>query len=674
MRTVSELPNRYTETEDCWIPLPGGLRLAAKLWLPEGCDKKAVPTLVEALPYRKRDVYAMRDSQIHRYFAGHGYATMRLDLRGSGDSDGIQKNFYSVQEQDDTIEAIRWIARQPWSDGQVGMFGISWGGYQAIQVAFRAPPELKAVIPISFAPDRFEFGQVFRGGSLLQRSIRWSSQIFGYKSRPPDPELVGGKWREMWMERLESVEPMIVPILENQAHNEFWSRRAVTDFKEIKCPVYAISGWADASYVGAVFQTIARIDAPWKALVGPWGHRYAHIGLPGPAIGFLQEALRWFDHWMKGRDTGIMDEPPVRAWVAEDVPARTYYDVSPGRWVAEKSWPSQNVSTKRLFLNGGGLAEKPIEGAEVTACSPQTLGLDGGELMPWFLNGPCPDMPGDQRADDGRSIVFDTAVLQEPIEILGAPTIKLDIVVDRPTAFVAVRLCDVEPGGASKRVTYGIFNLTHRNGAASPIPLVPGERFTVEVPLVETGYRFKAGHKVRVAVSTTYWPLIWPSPEPVTLSIHTGTSAIELPIRGESGEDAKLVPFQPPEAAPAIERTMKKAGQRDRTFAIDPLTGRATVNVYDTPGRYRLDDINLEIESWSTEKFEVTEGEPLSALGDFTWTWIFERDDWKVRTDSRLKLTSTTTDFVVYATMDAYEGDKRVFSRSYDYVIPRNGN
>lgn len=674
MRTVTELPNRYTETDDCWIPLASGIRLAAKLWLPEGADRKQVPTLIEVLPYRKRDVYAMRDSQIHRYFAGHGYATMRIDIRGSGDSGGIQKNFYAVQEQDDTIEALKWIARQPWSDGQVGMFGISWGGYQAIQVAFRAPPELKAVIPISFAPDRFEFGQVFRGGSFLQRSIRWSSQIFGYKSRPPDPAMVGDDWRKMWLERLEHAEPMIVPILENQAHNEFWKSRSVTDFKKIKCPVYAISGWADASYVGAVFQTISQIDAPWKALVGPWGHRYSHIGLPGPEIGFLQEALRWFDHWMRGRDTGIMNEPSVRAWVAEDVPARTYYDVSPGRWVAERSWPSENISSKRLVLNAGSLDEKPQPSTAIAACTPQTLGIDGGELMPWFLNGPCPDMPGDQRADDGKSMVFDTAALLQPVEILGAPVIELDITVDRPRAFVAVRLCDVEPTGASKRVTYGIFNLTHRNGRDHPTPLKPGERFKVKVPLVEAGYRFKAGHKIRVAISTTYWPLIWPSPEPVTLSLHTGTSAIDLPVRGKAGDDEKLAPFAPSEAAAAIKRTMLRAGNRDRMFTIDPLSGKATIAVDDSPGRYRLDDINLEVDSFSTEKFEVTEGDPLSASGEFTWTWIFERDAWKVRTDSRIKLTSTKTDFVVYATMDAYEGDKRVFSRTYDHVIPRNGN
>lgn len=674
MKTIEDFPNSVIETEECWIPLPDGTRLAAKLWLPAGRDKKPVPTLLEALPYRKRDAYAMRDSQIHRYFAGHGYATMRLDLRGSGDSGGVQDNFASVQEQDDTVEVLRWIAKQPWSDGQVGMFGISWGGYQAIQVAFRAPPELKAVIPISFAPDRYQHGQVYRGGSLLQRSIRWSTQLFGYKSRPPDPALVGEAWREMWMDRLKHVEPMIAAILQNQAHGEFWKSRSVTDFKRIKCPVYAIGGWADASYVGGVFETISKIDAPWKALVGPWGHRYSHIGLPGPAIGFLQEALRWFDHWMRGRDTGIMTEPKFRAWVAEDVPAKTYYEESPGRWVTEPSWPSPGISAQRFILNAGGLSGEAESDRPVVVCTPQTLGLEGGELMPWFLNGPSPDMPGDQRADDGKSAVFDSVALDAPVEILGAPVARLDIAVDKPTAFIAVRLCDVSPDGASRRVAYGILNLTHRHGAERPTPLKPGERFTIEVPLVETGYRFKAGHRIRVAVSTTYWPLIWPSPEPVTLTLHTGTSTLDLPLRDGSQPQTAPAPFGEPEAAAAIRRTIQKPGSRKRTFHTDPLSGSVTVNVSDTPGRYRLDEIGLEVESWSTEQYRIVEGDPLSANGDFTWTWMFERRDWKIRTDSHIRLTSTATDFVIHATMDAFEGERRVFSRNYDYVIPRQGN
>lgn len=673
MKIIEEFPQSFTETEDCWIPLPDGIRLAAKLWLPDTAMQKPVPTILEVLPYRKHDQYAPRDAQVHRYFAGHGYASMRLDIRGSGDSDGVQDNFGMVQEQDDTLEVLKWIADQPWSDGQVGMIGISWGGFQAIQAAFRAPPELKAIIPASFAPDRYEYGQVFRGGCFLIRSIRWSTQLFGYKTRPPDPMLVGEEWRRMWMDRLEHLEPLIGMILRNQGYSDFWRERAVTDFSRIKCPVYAVSGWADASYVGSVFKTAQAVNVPWKALVGPWGHRYAHTGIPGPAIGFLQEARRWFGYWMKGEENGIMDEPKVHAWMAEDVPAQAFYVESPGRWVAERDWPTPSVSPRLLYLQPGRLAESPGSSAQLDVVTPQTLGLEGGELMPWFLHGPAAELPGDQRADDGKSLCFDSDPLDEKLEILGAPELVLDIAVDQPTAFLAVRLCDVAPDGSSKRVTYAIFNLTHRNGGEPPEPLTPGERYRITLPLIETGYAFKSGHRIRIAVSTTYWPLIWPSPRPVRLSLHTAGSSLSLPVRDASLAPAP-VPFMEPEAAAPLKRTIQKTGGRKRMIHTDPLKRETVIEVTDDAGRYRMDDIDWEVESFSTERYSLIEGDPLSATAEITWIWIFRRGDWEVQTRTRIRVTSTETDFIVNATVDAYEGDARVFARSFNETIARQGN
>jgi predicted acyl esterase len=223
------------------------------------------------------------------------------------------------------------------------MFGISWGGFQAIQTAYRAPKELKAIVPCSYAPDRYTYSQVFRGGSILLRSIRWSTQMFGYKSRPPDPLQVGDKWRKLWLARLENNVPQIISALQHQNYSEYWKSRAI-DFDRIKCPFYAVSGWADSSYVGAVGETLKKLKVPRKGLIGPWGHRFAHLGVPGPAIGFLQETLRWFDRWMRhqpGRSKGgdIMDEPMLTAWMPQAVPAKNYYAESPGRWVAEPQWP-----------------------------------------------------------------------------------------------------------------------------------------------------------------------------------------------------------------------------------------------------------------------------------------------------------------------------------------------
>ena len=674
MKTVTKFPHAVAVTEDCWIPLPDGCRLAAKLWLPDIAAAKQVPAIIEVLPYRKRDIYAPRDAMHHGYFAGHGYAAMRVDIRGSGDSDGHQGVFAMQQEQDDTLEVLKWIARQPWSDGQVGMFGISWGGFQAIQTAHRAPPELKAIIACSFAPDRYRYSQVFRGGCVLLRSIRWSSQMFGYKSRAPDPELVGPRWREMWLERLEHDLPQIVSALQHQNDGEFWRSRAI-DFGKIKCPMYAVSGWADGSYVGAVGAALTQLKVPRKALIGPWGHRFPYLGVPGPAIGFLQESVRWFDQWMRGRQTGIMEEPMVTAWMPQAVPARNYYAESPGRWITETAWGSPRIRSRRYVLNDGGrLGARAGKATKVQWQSPQSLGLDCGELMPWFQHGPSPEMPGDQRADDGKSLCFDSPPLPQTVEILGTPAVSLELAVDQPTAFVCVRLCDITPNGASTRVSYGIFNLTHVNGAEKPVRLVPGKRYRVRVPLIDCAYSFVKGHRIRIAVSTTYWPLIWPSPQPVTLTLVTDKSALELPVRPPRREDRTPPKFKPVEAAEPFRKTALSQGYRNRVVHTDMGTGETVVEVKDDSGRNRYDDIDLEAQARSTERYSVRDGDPLAATAEVTWTWLFERKDWRIRTESRTHMSCTQRDFVVKATLAAYEGDTKVFEREFAETIRRNGN
>ncbi len=674
MKTITRFPHQYTETEDCWIPMPDGVKLAAKLWLPDIAQKKGVPTIIEVIPYRKRDIYAPRDAMHHRYFAGHGYASMRIDMRGSGDSDGIQGVFSIGGEADDTVDVLKWIAQQPWSDGQVGMFGISWGGFQGIQTANRAPEQLKAVIAQSFAPDRYRYSQVYRGGCVLLRSIRWSSQLFGYKSRPPDPLLVGEKWRDMWMARLEHDTPQIVAALKHQAFDRYWSDRGV-DFSNIKAPFYALSGWADGSYVGAVGETLDNLSSPAKGIIGPWGHRYGHLGMPGPAIGLLQESLRWYDHWMRGKDTGIMREPKLIAWMPRSVPAKAFYAESPGRWVAEDQWPSPRIKPRRFFLDAdGALADKGGRATKLTWKSPQTLGLSCGELMPWFQHGPSPELPGDQRMDDGQSLCFVSPPLKQDLEILGTTKAEFTLSVDRPTAFICVRVCDVAPDGASTRATYGVFNLTHRDGAAKSKKLQPGVEYKVSFPLIDSAYSFAKGHRIRVAVSTTYWPLIWPSPEPVTLTLVAGKSALWLPVRPRSSRDNTPPKFKPPESAPAFPRTSLTPGGRNRSIHTDLGKGETVVEVTDSSGRNRYDEIDLIAEARSTERYSVVDNEPLSATAEVTWSWEFERGDWNIRTETRTHVSCTKKDFVIRARIQAYEGKNRVFERDFEERVPRNGN
>ena len=306
MKIRTSFPHQIREIENCWIPMPDGCRLAARIWLPCDADSHPVPAIIEYIPYRKRDRTRWRDEPMHRYFAGHGYAAIRIDLRGAGESDGVLCDEYLEQEQDDGVAAIAWIASQPWCSGAVGMMGKSWGGFNALQIAARRPPALQAIITVCSTDDRYADDAHYMGGCLLNENLMWGSVLLTINAQPPDPALVGDRWRTMWLERLEHSPLYAERWLRHQRRDEYWKHGSVSeDFSLIQCPVYAIGGWADG-YSNAVPRLLAGLTVPRKGLVGPWAHVYPHDGVPGPAIGFLQEALRWWDHWLKG-----MDLPPT---------------------------------------------------------------------------------------------------------------------------------------------------------------------------------------------------------------------------------------------------------------------------------------------------------------------------------------------------------------------------
>ena len=296
-----------------------------------------------------------RDALTHPYFAGNGYAAVRVDIRGSGESGGLLFDEYAKQEQDDAVEVIAWLAAQPWCSGAVGMMGISWGGFNALQVAARRPPALKAIITICSTDDRYRDDVHYMGGAPLTDGFGWAAFLFGAMCHPPDPALVGPSWRAMWLERLDNLPLFLELWLRHQGRDAYWKHGSVCeDYSAIQCPVYAVGGWTDG-YTNAIPRLLEHLTAPRKGLIGPWAHAYPHLALPGPQVGFLQEALRWWDHWLKGVDTGIMEEPMLRAWMTESVKPAPYHEELPGRWIAEPSWPPPSVTAHRLFLTDNGL-------------------------------------------------------------------------------------------------------------------------------------------------------------------------------------------------------------------------------------------------------------------------------------------------------------------------------
>lgn len=671
MHTVTAFPHRVREIENTWIPLSDGIRLAARIWLPEGAEAQPVPAILEYIPYRKRDVTRERDAITHAYFAGHGYACVRVDIRGSGDSEGVLDDEYLPQEQHDGVEVLRWMAAQPWCNGNIGMIGISWGGFNGLQIAALQPPELKTIITLSSTDDRYADDIHYMGGCLLGDNQSWAAIMFAYGACPPDPAIVGEGWRQQWLHRLEHTEPWLHKWLHHQHRDDYWRQGSVCeDFSAIQCPVFAISGWADG-YSNAVFRLLANLDVPRKGLIGPWGHKYPHLGVPGPAIGFLQEALRWWDTWLKGEENGLMDEPMLRVWMQESVPPTTSYKTRPGRWVSEPHWPSPRLQERTLVFTPGWMVppeEAPSE-LPLIVRSPLSVGLFAGR---WCSFTATPDLPHDQREEDGGALVFESWALDEEIEILGAPVVELELMSDKPVAMVAVRLSDVTPDGRATRVTYGLQNLTHRNGSATPEPLEPGTRYRVQVQLNEIAQAFPAGNRLRISVSTSYWPIAWPPPEPTMLTIFTEVSQLKLPIRPTNPADKELRPFAPPEGAQPPETTTIQSRHYEWLVKRDLARDISTLEVVKDEGTVHFEDIDLDLTRSTTEWYTYQNDTFSSVRGETLSVREFRRDGWHIKTVTRTTQAANPETFLIHADLDAFENGRRVFAKSWSYEIPRH--
>lgn len=658
-------PVRVREMDDVRIPMADGCLLAARIWLPEDAESNPVPAVLEYIPYRKNDGTAARDAARHPVIAAHGYASVRVDIRGSGDSEGLLLGEYLQQELDDACEVIAWLAGQSWCSGHVGMTGISWGGFNALQVAALRPPALKAIISVCSTDDRYAEDVHYMGGCVLGSDmLSWASTMLAYGARPPDPARVGDAWRDLWLERLE-VRPFVEDWLTHQRRDDFWRHGSVCeDYDRLDCAVYMVGGWEDA-YRDAVLRFLAGYDGPRKGLLGPWGHLYPDEGVPGPAVDFLAESVRFWDHWLKGVPNGIMDEPMLRVFLRERATQRPAKDRRAGRWVTEPRWPSPTVSLRRFALGAGTLDELAPHSERHDVGGAQLAGLEAGAFMG---RGAVADLPGDQRGEDGLALCYTSPPLDHPVEVLGRPEVTLEVAADRPNALVAVRLCEVTPTGASLLVSRGLLNLTHRDGSASPSPLEPGRRYVVTVRLNAAGHTLSADNRLRVAISPTYWPWAWPSPEPVVLSVHTGQhSALLLPVReAHADEEAPLAAPAPASGSARIVATSDQA----RRLVRDLVSDAAHLTAEQESAIALHDGLTL-MQTYSDE-FSITEGDPLSASARSRRSAALARGEWRVRVETDSTMSADRTHFLVDNTVDAYEDDVLVWNRSWSARIPRD--
>jgi putative CocE/NonD family hydrolase len=667
-REISEIET----IENVFITLNDGTRLAARLWLPPKSMRPA-PAVLEYIPYRKRDGTRWRDEPMHGYFAARGFAAVRVDMRGSGDSEGVLEDEYLKLEQDDGLEIIAWIAAQAWCDAAVAMIGNSWGGFNALQIAARRPPALRAIIPVCFTDDRYADDVHYLGGCLLNDNLWWGATMLAYQARPPDPRIVGERWREMWRQRLDAMPFWPAVWLSRQRRVAYWKRGSVCeDWSAIETPTLAVGGWADG-YSNAVPRLLANFRAPALGIIGPWAHVYPHDGSPGPAIGFLQEAVRFLDFWLRGRENGVMSEPKLRAYIEDWSEPTSWGDHSPGRWVGESSWPSTGVSAQPFFLGEQGLTAEAQPAGVVKLRSKFYVGAGAGE---WMGAGVIGEAPTDQRFDDGLSLCLDSEPLRERLELLGAPTLELEIASDKPVAQVCVRLMAVAPTGASRRLSFGALNLTHRDSHECPQALEPGRFYRARLQLNDCGCSIPPGFRVRLALSSAYWPMIWPAPEAATLTLRTAGSKLALPARPNDDEGARVA-FDAPEQARQASVTLVKPGRATRTFSLDLVKDIATYRSVGEGGVFgqgvlRFDGTMTSLTHDVTREFVVNGDEPLSARHTVTQRYVIEWPGTEATIESAVELSSNATQFHLTGRLDVYENGHRFASRRFYQQIARD--
>ena len=704
----------YPSPIDTWIDLADKRRLAARLWRPE--TDAPVPAILEYLPYRKRDGTAPRDATTHPVFAAAGYACIRVDLAGTGDSDGLFDDEYSEQELSDGEAVIAWIAGQPWCDGNVGMIGISWGGFNGLQLAFRRPPALKAVVTCCSTVDRYADDIHYMGGCLLTDNFGWGAQMLAYQSRPPDPALCDD-WRERWMERIETLPFLAARWLGHPVRDACWRHGSVCeDWPAIEAAVLAVGGWADA-YVNAPAALAANLSAPVKALMGPWEHRYPHIARIGPAD-FHAEVIGWFGRWLKGERNGAEDLPACRAFIQEHRGSPSpLYGPQPGRWVGEATWPSPNIGSRILHLgtlpgtparrparssdcgsrppppdaggmpaasrsisrpedpetpgpapSAGTLSAAPGTGEQVVA-TPHHVGTAAACFCPGMRIDN--ELAADQAPDDAASVCFDTDVLETPLELLGRPVVEVAFSADRPVAQLCFRLCDVAPGGESQRITYRAFNLAHHAGPGQPAALEPGRVHRARIALNECAHRLRAGHRLRLAVSTSYWPVIWPAPAAAAVTLHLARCRLVLPERRVAAADEidPAAPGHPADFPVQAARTLRDPANRTER-RIDP-DGTRVLETFDDFGASRDLAHGLETGSHVEQRCSIHPDDPLSACQEVRWRYELRRGDWSVRIDSESVMTSDADRFHLAREVTAREGDTVAITRRWEEDLPR---
>ncbi|MCC6771468.1 MAG: CocE/NonD family hydrolase [Gemmatimonadaceae bacterium] len=639
------------------LTMPDGVPLATTLFrpLPRRAGER-FPALLELLPYRKDDSFYRRDYPLHSYFACRGFVSARVDVRGTGGSGGrLPLREYSDDELTDATEVIAQLAARDDVNGAVGMWGISWGGFNAIQTAMRAPPALRAILALHSSDDLYGDDVRYFDGALHLDPYALQIDHENGLPRTPDYPLDSAYFADRFDQR-----PWLLTYLAQPVDGPFWRDGSLRFHPErLRVPAYLIGGLADG-YRDTPLRVLSAARAPVKVEIGPWAHDWPDNGTPGPNYEWRSRAVRWWRHWLAGDDTGLLREPNVLLFVRDAVAPGPHEQLAGAfRFV---SWPPVADRATILYARSGRRLERAPGSESVVDSLPHVAGL-GSAVGVWWG-----DAPGDLADDDRRALTYDTAPLAEGLQLVGFPTVHLRARSAMERVAWSVRLEDVFPDGRVALVAGRVLNgaLTADRIARAPddTPRVVDTTLTLHF----TTWTFPPGHRLRISVSHAQFPMAWPTPYRGRSLVYAGVGGMTLTLPSATPLPVPVSLPEPVARDPRPDASMLEQLDSPPTFHRDPRTGAVRYSLANASSQ-RLGATRIDYQE--QVRYDANERDPARAGWDATASHDIRIGTRRVQLHTSMRVRSSIDSLYVQVQRRVSQNGRVVRQRTWREVLPR---